>query len=115
MTRPAASEWPETGATWKKLMRHPSPRHAQLGRALAVGDGGMGGMVTVDGGFCGAGLALALSLTGEGSVIWAVFDTNSTVRRRGRARGMAGVVRHSMLLLGRSVTICVSLFHQSID
>lgn len=83
-------------------MRHPSPRHAQLGRALAVGDGGMarmGGMVAMDGGFCGAGLALALSLTGEGSVIWAVSDTNSTVRRRGRARGKAGIVRHSMLLL----------------
>lgn len=80
----------------KRLMRRPSPRHAQLGRALAVRDGGMGEM---DGGFCGAGLALALSLTGEGSVIWAVVDTNSTVRRRGRARGKVLIVCLSMLLL----------------
>lgn len=33
-------------------------------------NGWTGGM---NGGFCGAGLALALSLTGEGSVIWAVL------------------------------------------
>lgn len=90
--RPTASESPETRAnrapkgTQTELIWHPSPRHAQFDRALAVGDGGMGGM---DGGFCGAGLALALSLMGEGSVIWAVLIRSRRCgEREGRARDM---------------------------
>lgn len=94
--RPTASESPETRANRapkrypKRLMWHPSPRHAQFDRALAVGDGGMGGM---DGGFCGAGLALALSLTGEGSVIWAVLIRS---RRCGEERSSASVTVFSL-------------------